>query len=433
VSGLRFSDAQELSIARSTGQLNIWAGATRGGKTLASVFRWFAYIADKDSPRGELAMVGRTRDTIGTNVLLQMQNPELFGEAAATVKYTLGSPVATVMKRRVHLYGANDSQAESKIRGATFAGMYGDELTLLPREFVLQAFNRLSIPGSKFFGTTNPGPSAHWLRKDFLLRADEPDLGLRHFHFTLDDNPSLTDQVRARIRATNTGMYYRRFVLGEWCNAEGAVFQMFDADRHVVDVCPVIKRWVGVGVDYGTTAAFAAIVLGVGVDKRLYAISEWYYDSARTGKPLTDMEYSRKFGDYLASVRHPASQLYGISPEVIAVDPSGHSFFVQLHRDGYRPAKADNAVIDGIRTLASLLAGGRLLVHSSCKNLIDQLQSYSWDEKATAKGEDKPVKEEDHAVDALRYIVMTTRSRWRPMIGPDNPPPNYEDHFGVAL
>ena len=246
----KFSEAQERSIALSTGRINIWEGATRGGKTFASLFRWFAYIADRASPKGELAMVGRTRETIGTNALLQMQNPALFGNAAMTVKYTLGAPAATILDRRVHLYGANDVQAETKIRGATFAGMYGDELTILPREFVLQAFNRLSVPGSKFFGTTNPGPSAHWLRKDFLLRADEPGMNLRQFHFNLDDNPSLTDEVKAGIKATNTGMYYRRFVLGEWCNAEGAVYQMFDADRHVVDICPVITRWLACGIDY---------------------------------------------------------------------------------------------------------------------------------------------------------------------------------------
>jgi hypothetical protein len=200
-----------------------------------------------------------------------------------------------------------------------------------------------------------------------------------------------------------------------------------------VDVCPVIKRWIGCGIDYGTTAAFAAIVLGVGVDRRLYAIAEWYWDSKVRGQPLTDLEYSRKLGDFFASVRHPGSALYGISPEVIAVDPSGKSFITQLYRDGYRPMGADNGVIDGVRQVASLLASGRLLIHSSCKNLIDQMQSYSWDEKATEKGEDKPKKEEDHSVDALRYITITTRSRWRNLILPDVTPVNHQDAFGTAM
>jgi PBSX family phage terminase large subunit len=429
----RFSPAQERSIALSTGRINIWEGATRGGKTLASLFRWFAYIADPSSPRGELAMVGRTRDTIGRNAVLQMQDPALFGAAAATVQYTLGAPVATILGRRVHMFGANDVQAEAKIRGGTFAGMLADELTLLPREFVLQAFNRLSVPGSRFYGTTNPGASAHWLRKDFLLRADEPGMNLRQFHFTLDDNPSLTDEVKAGIKATNTGMYYRRFVLGEWCNAEGSVYQMFDADRHVVDVLPVIKRWLGVGVDYGTRAAFAAVVLGVGTDKRLYAIAEWYWDSQRTGRELAPVEYSRKLREFLGSVRHPGSQLYGITPEVIAVDPSEKAFIVQLHTDGLRVTSAVNDVDPGIRTLSSLLAGGKLLIHSSCRNLIDQMQSYSWDDAATEKGLDKPKKENDHAVDALRYITATTRSRWRNLVLSDSPALNYQDAFAGPL
>lgn len=428
-----FSDAQELSIARSTGRINIWEGATRGGKTAASLFRWYAYVADRHGPRGELAMVGRTRDTIGRNALLEMQNPDLFGPAAATVKYTMGAPVATILGRRVHLFGANDVQAEAKIRGGTFAGIYGDELTLLPREFVLQAFNRISIPDSKFFGTTNPGPSAHWLRKDFLLRGDDPGLDLRQFHFNLDDNPSLTDQVKAGIRATNTGMYYRRFVLGEWCNAEGSVYQMFDADRHVVDICPVITRWLACGIDYATRAPFAAIVIGLGSDKRLYAIAEWYWDSVLRQRELTDAEYSAKLAEFFASVQFPGSRLFGITPEVIAVDPSALNFIRQLHRDKLRVASADNSVMPGIHEVASLLAGGKLLIHKSCVNLIEQLQSYAWDEKAAEKGEDKPVKKDDHAVDALRYGILTTRSRWRNLILPDVVPPNYQDTFGVDL
>lgn len=171
-------------------------------------------------------------------------------------------------------------------------------------------------------------------------------------------------------------------------------------------------------------------MLAVGTDKRLYAVAEWYWDSARRNQALTDLQYSVKLGEFFTSVRHPGSQLYGITPEVVIVDPSAKSFIVQLHHDRFRVGAADNAVEDGIRLVASLLSSGRLLVHSSCVNLIDQLQSYSWDEAATEKGLDKPKKQDDHAVDALRYITVTTRSRWRGMILPDNPPPNYQDTFG---
>lgn len=430
---LSLSLAQERSIAHSNARINIWEGSTRGGKTVASLLRWLTYIASPDSPRGELAMVGRTRDTVGRNAILQLQDPVLFGAAARHVHYTLGAPVATILGRRVHVFGANDVQAEAKIRGGTFAGMYGDELTLLPKAFVLQGLNRLSIPGSKFFGTTNPGPSAHWLRQDFLLRADEPGMNTRSFHFVLDDNPSLTDEIKASIRATNTGMFFRRFVLGEWCNAEGSVYEMFDAQRHVVDLCPMIKRWLTVAIDYGTTAPFAAIVIGLGVDRRLYAVAEWYWDSRQRHRQLTDAEYSAKLREFLAAVKFPGSQLYGISPERVIVDPSATSFIQQLHADHMSVMAADNSVIDGIRLVSSLLGSGRLLIHSSCKMLIAQMQSYSWDEQAALKGEDKPVKVDDHSIDAARYGIATTRQLWRNLIVPEEKPRPEQDYFDVAL
>jgi len=420
--------AQERSIAHSNARINIWEGATRGGKTMASLLRWLCYIAT--APAGELAMVGRTRDTIGRNAILQLQDPALFGTVARHVSYTLGAPIATILGRRVHVFGANDSQAEAKIRGGTFAGMYGDELTLLPKAFFTQALGRLSIPGSKFYGTTNPGSSAHWLRKDFLLREDELDL--RAFHFTLDDNPSLTDEFKTSIRAEFTGLFYKRFVLGEWCAAEGAVYDMFDTGRHVVDVCPVIKRWLCCAIDYGTTNPLAALVIGLGTDSRLYVVAEWYYDSRARHRQLTDAEYSIKLREFLASVRFPGSQLHGVNPEWIVVDPSAASFRQQLFADRMTPHAGDNAVVDGIRLVSSLLAKDKLMIHKSCQYTIEQMSSYSWDETAAGKGDDKPIKVDDHAVDALRYGVVTTRGLWRHAIGPVALPPDPQTTFALA-
>jgi PBSX family phage terminase large subunit len=429
--------AQELSVAHGNGRVNIWEGSTRGGKTFSSLLRWLIFVSQ--APKGELAMFGRTRDTVGRNAILQLQDESLYGVAAREVDYTFGAPLATILGRRVHVFGANDVQAEAKVRGSTFAGIYGDELTLIPRAFFLQALNRLSIPGSKFFGTTNPGAKSHWLRKEFLLRADEPGMDLRQFHFTLEDNPSLTPEVKAGIRATNTGLDFKRFVTGEWCNAEGSIYSMFDEGRHVVDVLPVMKRWLAVGIDYGTQAPLAALVLGLGIDRRLYFVAEWYWDSAARGRQLTDSEYSAKLREFLASVRHPGSQLFGIAPERVVIDPSALSFIRQVHADrhlfpqGMSIAGADNSVLDGIRLVSSLLSTGRLLVHKSCGKLIEQFQSYAWDEKASEHGEDKPVKKDDHSADAARYCLLTTRSLWRNLILPDTAPPSYQDHFGVAL
>lgn len=405
------SVAQAQSVARSTARVNIWEGSTRGGKTLSSLLRWLMYVAD--APPGELFMFGRTRETVGRNAILQMQDPALFGPVASCVHYTFGSPLATILGRRVHIFGANDINAEAKIRGGTFAGGYGDELTLLPKAFFTQALGRLSVPGSKMFGTTNPGSSNHWLRQDFLLRSDVPGMDLRQFHFTLDDNPSLEDEFKDGIRAEFTGLFYKRFVEGIWCASEGAIYDMWNEDIHVVDVLPPMLTWLCAAVDYGTSHPLAAVLLGLGVDRRLYVVSEYRYDSRKENRQLTDVEYSARMRQWLASVPIPGTKLLGVTPQYIVVDPSAASFKTQLYRDRLTVTDADNTVLDGIRTVSSLLASRQILIHRSCKGLRDELPAYAWDQRASEQGDDKPIKAGDDQVDALRYAVMTTRDLWQ--------------------
>lgn len=436
-SGLPLSPKQIRSIARSQSRINAWTGAIRSGKTIASLLRWLIYVAQ--APPGELVVVAKTSQAAARNVFSPLNDFALFGELAAQSRYTPGAPSGMILGRRVWVMGTHDDRSEHRLRGLTCAGAYVDEGTLVQQSFFMQLLGRMSVPGAKLFLTTNPDNQNHWLRQDYFLRAGEPGIDLSLFHFTLDDNPSLTPEFVASVKAEFTGMWYRRFVLGEWCAAEGAVYDMFDTGRHVVDVLPVMKRWLAVGCDVGTKNPFAAIVLALGTDRKLYAVAEWYWDSVTRRRQLTDAEYSAKLRGFLASVRFPGSQMYGIAPERFVVDPSGLSFIRQLHSDlrlfpgGMSIAGADNAVLDGIRLVASLLGGGRLLIHSSCKNLIAQLQSYSWDEKAAARGEDKPVKENDHAPDALRYALATTRQVWRNLIVPAEMPVNYQDQFGVPL
>lgn len=431
---LPLSRKQILSVARSNSRINAWTGAIRSGKTTSSLLRWLIFVAQ--APPGELVVVAKTSQSAARNIFAPLQDFALFGELAGQSRYTPGAPSGMILGRRVWVMGTSDDRSESRLRGLTCAGAYVDEASLVQQAFFMQLLGRMSVPGAKMFLTTNPDNPGHWLRQDYLLRGDELDLS--SWHFTLDDNPSLAPEFIAAIKAEFTGLWYRRFIDGEWCASEGAVFDMFDAGRHIVDVCPVIKRWIAVGIDVGTANPFAAIVIGIGSDKRLYAVAEWYWDSRARHRQLTDAEYSVKLREFLASVRFPGSQLYGVTPERAVVDPSGLSFIRQLHNDrhlfgGMGVTGADNAVLDGIRLVASLLGTGRLLIHSSCRNLISQLQSYSWDEKAAEKGEDKPVKKEDHAVDALRYGLATTRGLWRNELIPAETPVNYQDTFGAVL
>lgn len=414
---LPLSRKQILSVAQANARINCWTGAIRSGKTVASLLRWLIYVAQ--APPGELVVIAKTSTTAARNVFAPLQDPALFGDLAAHTQYTPGAPSATILGRRVWVIGANDARSEGRLRGLTCAGSLVDEATLVPHAFFTQLLGRMSVPGSKMFLTSNPDNPAHWLRKDFLLREHELDLA--QWHFTLDDNPSLTDEYKDAIKSEFTGLWYRRFVLGEWTAASGAIFDMFDEQRHVVDILPPIQRWVGVGIDYGSVAPFAALLLGLGVDGTLYLVAEWRWDSSQKHRQLSDVEYSARVREWITTVRIPGSQLHGPVPQYWVVDPSAASFRVQLHQDGVPPVPADNAVEDGIRLVSSLLAIERLKVHRSCEGWLAEVGGYCWDDAAALRGEDKPVKVDDHSLDASRYILKTTRAVWRsavPLITP---------------
>jgi PBSX family phage terminase large subunit len=331
------------------------------------------------------------------------------------VIWTPGAKTAVILGRTVHLIGANDRRSEAKIRGATVSLVYCDEVSLLPKDFFRQLLGRLSVKGARLLGTTNPDNPGHWLKKEFIDRQGELDL--RSWHFNLDDNPSLDADYVASLKREYVGLWYRRFILGAWVQSEGAVYEAFDPTLHVVKELPRIERWLADGIDYGTVNPFADVLLGLGADHRLYLVSEYRHDSRMQRRQMTDAEYSRARRSWLEKVKHPHSTAVGVAPEWTVVDPSASSFIEQLHRDGVNGVTpADNSVLDGIRTVSSLLGTGSLLFHESVTGLIDEMPGYSWDDTAAEAGEDKPIKENDHSVDAMRYAVRTTEALWRPYI-----------------
>lgn len=405
------SDKQLASIRESTGRVNISEGAVRSGKTIGSLVRWLIYVAGCEV-QGELIVVSRTRDSAARNVFAPLSDPTLFGEAARHVSYSPGSAWGYILGRRVWVLGSNDIRSEQVLRGLTCAGAYVDEVTLLQEDFFVQLLNRL-WEGAQLFGTTNPDNPAHWLKRKFLDRLSElPDW--RSWHFLLDDNPRLSEERKAAIRRENVGLYYRRNVLGEWVAAEGAVYPQWDPDVHVLAWAdlPPMTRLIGTGIDYGTTNPSAALLLGLGVDERLYFVDEWRYDPALAHVRLTDAQLSTGFRGWLAGEHTPNNE--GLPVEWVVIDPAAASFKVQLFNDGVPGIQnADNDVAYGIRTVSSLLGSGSLLTTDRCAGLITELPGYSWDDKATEKGEDKPIKTADHSLDAGRYIVTTTEALWR--------------------
>lgn len=389
-----------------------WSGAVRSGKTIASLIAFI--LAIKDAPHSGLIIVaGRTLQTIERNLIEPLQDPALFGAAAREVQHTRGSGTAIILGRTVHLIGANDARSEGKLRGLTACLALVDEATLVPEAFFTQLLARLSVAGARLLLTTNPDGPSHWLRKKFLLRAAELDLA--HWHFTLDDNHSLSADYVKAIKAEFVGLWRKRMVEGLWVQAEGAVFDMFDEEEHVVDELPRIQKWISTGVDYGSRNPTAVIVCGLGVDGRLYLTHEWRHDPAIAHRQLTDAALSREIRAWMADLPLQGG-LRGLQTDWTCVDPSAASLRLQLFEDGITPALADNSVLDGIRLMASLLATDRLKIHRSCKGLLEELPGYSWDDDAAEKGEDKPIKVDDHSIDAARYSIKTPEVLWRPFI-----------------
>lgn len=404
---LPLSRKQLRSIVQSTAPVNLWTGAIRSGKTIASLLRWLVFVATAPTG-GELVMVGRTRESLARNVFAALQDPSLFGPLAKQVAYTPGAAFGAILGRRVWVFGASDSRAEAILRGMTVAGAYGDEMTLWSEDLWVTLLGRMSVPGAQFFGTTNPDNPGHWLKASDRGVDKAASLGWRHFHFQLEDNQWLLDNnpdYVARIKREYTGLYYRRFILGDWVQAEGAVFDMWDVQRHVIPAAavPELEQVLAVGMDYGTTNPTRGLLLGLAGGK-LYVVDEWAPAQA------TDAGLSLAFRGWLER-RQPAAWR---TPDWIYLDPAAASFRLQLFTDGLRNvAPADNAVLPGIRTVGSLLATDRLLVSDACPLLIKYLPGYSWDPKATKKGQDEVLKVDDHEVDALRYAVHSSRAYWR--------------------
>lgn len=421
---------QRSSVELATARLNVWDGSVRSSKTISSLIAWLLYV--RTGPAGNLLMVGRTERTLKRNVIDPLV--EMLGERRC--RYVAGSGELWLLGRRVYIAGANDERAQEKIRGLTLVGAYVDEASTLPESFWAMLLTRLSIEGARLFATTNPDSPNHWLKRDYLDRArlwlrhdgrvetDGRDdrLDLARFSFQLADNPTLSAKYVADLAKEFTGLWRLRFIQGLWVLAEGAIYDGFDptvGGRHVVAELPAVERW-WLGVDYGTTNPFVALLVGVGVDERLYVAREWRWDSRRERRQLTDAHYSASVRYWLDSLGRPrvegaAAELAGADqPDRLFVDPSAASFIVQLYGDGWAGVHgADNAVADGIRSVASLLGVGRLRIHQSCGGLVDEMIGYVWDPKASEDGVDKPVKVNDHGPDALRYAVMGTRRVWR--------------------
>lgn len=376
-------------------RINILEGSIRSSKTTISLLKYAWRVKNEQESFG--MMTGRTRDTIIRNCIIPLQ--EMLGDDV--IKLNIGRGYCTIYGKLNWILGFNDIRSEFKLRGASLQFAYVDEITLAPKEFTMQLLGRLSHENSALVATCNPDSPYHYIKTDFIDRAN--DINLNLWHFVLDDNPALPSSYVEALKKEYTGLWFQRYILGLWVLAEGVVYQMFDESRHVrpPEEFNRLTRW-AVSVDYGTRNSCVFGLYGIDITTNAaYMVKEFYYDSVKTGRQKTDSEYAADLLNFIS----------GYPVEAVIVDPSALSFITELkqwRRRGIpRVLPAINDVIPGIQTVSKLLNTHRLYIHPRCKNTIREFGAYVWDDKAVLRGEDKPMKVSDHSMDQLRYYCQT--------------------------
>lgn len=364
-------------------------GAVRSGKTLCLGISFVCWAMRRyDSER--FGICGKAKTSIRRNLIepllpvlrdIGFEVNDLVSKGLIEIAY---------MGRRncFYLFGGKDESSQSLIQGVTLAGVLMDEVVLMPRSFVEQACARCSVTGSKLWFNCNPESPNHWFYLEWIKKAEERRA--LYIHFSLEDNPSLSKSIIDRYKRMYSGDFYRRFILGEWVLPSGRVYDFFNESMlsPVPDSC---CEYI-VSCDYGTKNPSSFGLWGRSGDI-WYRLREYYYDARREGAQKTD-------GEYVADL---ISLCAGVTPSRVIVDPSAASFIEALTRAGFRPEKADNDVLRGIRLTAELLKSGRIRICHGCEDSLREFYEYRWDDRADR---DVPLKQFDHAMDDIRYFAV---------------------------
>lgn len=371
-----------------THRWNFKGGATGSGKTFLDVCVTIPKRIVAAQGEGLIVLMGNTRGTLERNVLEPMR--DLWPGHIGGIR---SDNTVEIFSKKCYALGADNKKHVQRIQGATFEYVYGDEVTTWNEEVFQMLKSRLRCPHSYFDGTYNPASPNHWL-KEFL----ESDADIYSQSYVIDDNPYLPEDFVENLKREYAGtVYYDRYILGLWALAEGLVYPMFDKDKHVASEAPEKGEWY-ISVDYGTENPFSAGLWCV-AGKTAVRVREYYYNGRKNRAQKTDEEY------YAELEKLAGDKLI----QAVVVDPSAASFIACITRHGkYIARKARNEVLDGIRNTASMLNAGLIRIHESCTDCIREFGAYSWDSKKT---EDAVVKENDHAMDDVRYFVQTVMRR----------------------
>lgn len=374
-------------------------GAIRSGKTLSMSLSFVIWAMECFSAQN-FAMCGKTIGSFRRNVLFWLKL--MLRSRGYGVADHRADNLMVVTRKGVenyfYIFGGKDERSQDLIQGITLAGLFCDEIALMPESFVNQATGRCSVEGSKFWFNCNPDGPFHWFKVNWIDKAAEKHL--LYLHFTMDDNLSLSEKIKARYRSLYTGVFYKRYIQGLWVIAEGLVYE-FDDAKNATNEAPEDGEWY-VSIDYGTQNPCSMGLWNVGGTKAI-RVNEFYYSGRDERSQKTDDEYYTEL-EKLAGSRKITC---------VVIDPSAASFIATIRKHGrFSIRNAKNDVLDGIRVTAAMLKNGNILINRRCKNAIMEFGQYSWDDKAT---EDKVIKDHDHAMDDIRYFcntIMRRKLRW---------------------
>ena len=375
-------------------------GAVRSGKTTCmsiSFVAWAFYNFDDTS----FALCGKTITSLKRNIVIPLINA--LQESGFVCNEKLSQNLIEISfagkKNRFYLFGGRDEGSAALIQGMTLGGVFLDEVALMPRSFCEQALARCSLPGSKFWFNCNPENPMHWFYENWIKRVD--DKNCLYLHFLMKDNPSLSQDIIRRYETLYSGAFYERFVLGKWVATDGLVYPEVSRGKYV-DTPPTEDfESCYVSCDYGTVNPTSMGLWGLyrGV---WYRFREFYYSSRLEGKQLTDEEYYEHLLKFTEDKKI----------EAIIIDPSAASFIQCIRRHGkFRVIPAKNDVTGGIRKVQSAFRQGKILISPACKDALKEFSLYRWDSGAR---KDVPKKENDHAMDEIRYFVQTVVTKSDP-------------------
>ncbi|KRK48177.1 hypothetical protein FC96_GL001914 [Secundilactobacillus kimchicus JCM 15530] len=372
-------------------------GSIRAGKTMTMSMSYIEWSMTNYDGQ-QFGIAGKTIGSLRRNVIRPLKTM-LEGRGFKVIDRRADNMLEIKRGSKTNFYflfGGKDESSQDLVQGITLAGFFFDEVALMPESFVNQATGRVSVDGGKLWFNCNPAGPYHWFKLEWLDQLEKHKA--LHIHFMMDDNPALAESVKDRFKRSYSGVFYMRYIEGLWVLSDGIIYDNFDEQKMVVDAPDYsnITQYY-VSCDYGAQNPTVFLLWGFS-DGVWYLLREYYYDARHdvSGVQKTDQQYADDLGNFLGPIIAP-----------IIVDPAAQNFIIELESRGYQVYQAYNNVLDGIRLTQSLMSNGQIKFTRNLPNLFKEFASYVWDDKAAQRGEDKPTKDHDHTMDAMRYFCAT--------------------------